>query len=200
MKIDCIELFFVKIPLEDKKPGFFAEPKHFEPSWIPGFRQSEVRFYLLKLGTDSGHEGVAAITAMGLERSGLGAILGNYLMGINPLDIALVNQRIQEFSYIGMRNGWIDAAFWDLIGKIRGEPLWKVLGGSGGHVHPYLSTGATHGHAPGKIGDIGKRAVLWELACANTLLYAGADVLIMYHPDAARATKDTIFRLLDGRE
>ncbi|MBD3871957.1 MAG: CO dehydrogenase/CO-methylating acetyl-CoA synthase complex subunit beta [Acidobacteria bacterium] len=48
-------------------------------------------------------------------------------------------------------------------------------------------------------GDIDKRAVLWELSCATTLLYAGADILIMYHPDAAMATKDTIFRLMDGR-
>ncbi len=48
-------------------------------------------------------------------------------------------------------------------------------------------------------GELGERAVLWELACATTLLYAGADVLIMYHPDAAMATKDTIFRLMDGR-
>jgi acetyl-CoA synthase len=48
-------------------------------------------------------------------------------------------------------------------------------------------------------GDVDKRSVLWELACANSLLYAGADLLIMYHPDAAMATKDTIFRLMDGR-
>jgi L-alanine-DL-glutamate epimerase-like enolase superfamily enzyme len=159
MKIDCIELYFVKIPLEDRKPGFFSQPNYFSPSWIPGFRQSEVRFYLLKLGTDAGLEGYAAITAMGLERQGLGSILGNYLMGINPLDIQLVNQRIQEFSYIGMRNGWIDAAFWDLIGKARGEPLWKVLGGSGGSVHPYMSTGSTHGHDQKKIREICQHAV-----------------------------------------
>jgi D-galactarolactone cycloisomerase len=159
MKINRIELYFVKIPLEDKKPGFFSQPKYFSPSWIPGFRQSEMRFYLLRLGTDAGFDGVAAVPAMGLERSGLGAILGNYLMGINPLDIGLVNQRIQEFSYIGMRNGWIDAAFWDIIGKARGEPLWKILGGSGGHVYPYLSTGSTHDHDPVAIAEIGKRAV-----------------------------------------
>lgn len=159
MKIDCIELYFVKIPLQDKKPGFFAQPKYFSPSWIPGFRQSEMRFYLLKLGTDAGFEGYAAITAMGLERKGLGAILGNYLMGINPLDIQLVNQRIQEFSYIGMRNGWIDAAFWDIIGKVRGEPLWKILGGTGGSVYPYMSTGSTHDHSPEKITEIGKQSV-----------------------------------------
>ena len=123
MQIDNIELYFVKIPLEERRPGFFKQPNYFEPSWIPGFRQSEMRFYLLKLGTDEGLEGYAAMAAMGLERQGLGAIHGNYLMGINPLDMRLVNQRIQEFSYIGMRNGWIDAAFWDIIGKVRGEPL-----------------------------------------------------------------------------
>jgi acetyl-CoA decarbonylase/synthase complex subunit delta len=47
-------------------------------------------------------------------------------------------------------------------------------------------------------GDLGERAALWELATATNLLYAGADILIMYHPDAAVATKKTIFRLMDG--
>lgn len=159
MKINCIELYYVQIPLENKKPGFFAQPRYFSPSWIPGFRQSEMRFYLLKLGTDEGHEGHAAITAMGLERQGLGSILGNYLMGINPMDIQLVNQRIQEFSYIGMRNGWIDAAFWDIIGKARSEPLWKVLGGTGGYVYPYQSSGSTHDHEPSKVRELGKQSV-----------------------------------------
>ena len=159
MKIDCIELYLVKIPLEDRKPGFFSQPRYFSPSWIPGFRQSEMRFYLLKLGTDAGYEGYAAMPAMGLERQGLGSIMGNYLMGINPLNIQLVNQRIQEFSYIGMRNGWIDAAFWDIIGKVREEPLWKILGGTGGYVYPYQSTGSTHDHEQLKIREICTRAL-----------------------------------------
>ncbi len=154
MKIDRIELYYVKIPLEEKKPGFFAQPAYFQPSWIPGFRQSEVRFYLLKLGTDTGLEGVAATVGMGTERNGLGPMLGNYLMGLNPLDIGLMNQRIQEFSYIGMRNGWIDGAIWDIIGKSRNEPLWKVLGGSGGFVYPYMSTGANHDHDQDKSREL----------------------------------------------
>lgn len=159
MKINRIELYYVKIPLEEKKPGFFGEPAYFTPSWIPGFRQSEMRFYLLKLGTDQGVEGYAAMPGMGPERKGLGSIMGNYLMGINPLDIRLVNQRIQEFSYIGMRNGWIDAAFWDIIGKAKGEPLWKILGGTGGFVYPYISTGSTHNHDQAKIREISKQAL-----------------------------------------
>jgi D-galactarolactone cycloisomerase len=159
MKIDRIELYYVKIPLEENRPGFFKDPAYFTPSWIPGFRQSEMRFCLLKLTTDQGIEGCAAMHAMGLERKGLGEIMGNYLMGINPLDIRLVNQRIQEFSYIGMHNGWIDAAFWDIIGKIKGEPLWKILGGTGGFVYPYVSTGSTHDHDQGKIRTIGKQVL-----------------------------------------
>lgn len=159
MKIDCIELYYVKIPLEEKKPGFFGQPAYFTPSWIPGFRQSEMRFYLLKLGTDQGYEGFAAMPGMGLERKGLGPMMGSYLMGNNPLDMQLVNQRIQEFSYIGMRNGWIDAAFWDIIGKVRGEPLWKILGGTGGFVFPYMSSGSTHGHDQAKSREICKKAI-----------------------------------------
>ena len=159
MKIDCIELYYVKVPLEEKRPGFFGNPAFFTPSWIPGFRQSEMRCYVLKLGTDSGHEGYAAMAAMGMERQGLGSVMGNYLMGINPMDIRLVNQRIQEFSYIGMRNSWIDGAFWDIIGKVKGEPIWKILGGSGGFVTPYMSTGSTHDHDQAKIREICKGAM-----------------------------------------
>ncbi|NUM53206.1 MAG: mandelate racemase/muconate lactonizing enzyme family protein [Candidatus Hydrogenedentes bacterium] len=154
MRITQVDFFYVRIPLAENRPGFFAAHPHFLPSWIPGFRQSEVRFYLLRLVTDTGLEGCAAMPAMGTERYGLGNLIGPYLMGMNPEDINTVNQRIQELSYIGMRNGWIDAACWDLIGKIRGEPLWKLLGGTGGHVYPYASTGETHDHDPNVIRDI----------------------------------------------
>ncbi|MBI2435726.1 MAG: mandelate racemase/muconate lactonizing enzyme family protein [Candidatus Hydrogenedentes bacterium] len=154
MRVNQVDFYYVRIPLAEKRPGFFAEHPYFEPSWIPGFRQSEVRFYLLRLKTDSGQEGCAAMPAMGTERFGLGKVIGPYLLGIDPLDIGLVNQRIQELSYVGMRNGWIDAAFWDLIGKSRGEPLWKVLGGTGGQVEPYASTGETHNHDPAVVREL----------------------------------------------
>jgi acetyl-CoA synthase len=48
-------------------------------------------------------------------------------------------------------------------------------------------------------GDVGKRAAMWELATAQNLLYSGADLLLMYHPDAARALKKTIHQLMDGK-
>ncbi len=46
-------------------------------------------------------------------------------------------------------------------------------------------------------GDLTKRAASWELATATSMLYAGADVLIMYNPDAAVEIKRTIEGLLN---
>jgi len=45
-------------------------------------------------------------------------------------------------------------------------------------------------------GDLKKRAALWELTTAVGLLYAGADLFIMYHPKAAMKLKKTILELL----
>jgi acetyl-CoA decarbonylase/synthase complex subunit delta len=47
-------------------------------------------------------------------------------------------------------------------------------------------------------GDLSRRAAAWELAGAISLLYAGADLLILYHPEAVAATKKAIDRLMDG--
>ena len=47
-------------------------------------------------------------------------------------------------------------------------------------------------------GACAKRAALWEFTTAVSLLHAGADILIMYHPDAAVAAKKTVHELMDG--
>jgi acetyl-CoA decarbonylase/synthase complex subunit delta len=47
-------------------------------------------------------------------------------------------------------------------------------------------------------GDLAKRAINWELSTAISMLHAGADLLIMYHPEAAMATKRAIFKMMDG--
>ncbi|MFW5837143.1 MAG: acetyl-CoA decarbonylase/synthase complex subunit delta, partial [Desulfovibrionaceae bacterium] len=44
-------------------------------------------------------------------------------------------------------------------------------------------------------GDLERRAMLWELDTAVSLLYAGADIVLMHNPDAAVAVKKTILDL-----
>jgi D-galactarolactone cycloisomerase len=135
MKVDRIELFHVAIPL----------PKPFYPAWIPGYPQTVNRFTLLRLTTDDGVQGLTAGVAFEREREGLGGLLGPYLIGLDPIDIATARQRIREASYLGWRNYWIEAAFWDICGKVEGKPVWALLGGNeAGRVSVYASTGEVH--------------------------------------------------------
>lgn len=116
-KIDRIELYHVSIPLK--------EP--FYPTWIPGYPQTHNRFTLIRLTTTSGIEGISAGVAMEREREGLGSLLGPYLLGLDATDIGSVTQRIREASYLGWRNSWIEAAFWDIRAKVKGKPLYQLL-------------------------------------------------------------------------
>ncbi len=140
MKIDRIELFHVTVPLQ----------KSFYPAWIPEYPQTANRFTLARITTDDGVQGLAAGLAFEKEREGLGSLLGPYLIGLDPTDIDTGRQRIREASYLGWRNYWLEAAFWDVLGKVRGEPVWKLLAGeadtpaTGSRVPVYASTGEVH--------------------------------------------------------
>jgi acetyl-CoA decarbonylase/synthase complex subunit delta len=50
---------------------------------------------------------------------------------------------------------------------------------------------------PAEWGDFARRGVLWEAMTANTLLNAGADILVMRHPQAIALVKSTIARLME---
>lgn len=45
-------------------------------------------------------------------------------------------------------------------------------------------------------GKLAKRGPMWEAACAEGYLQAGADILIMAHPDAVKTIQNTISRLM----
>jgi len=55
-----------------------------------------------------------------------------------------VNHLLREASYLGWRNNWIEAAFWDILGKKEGKPVYELLGGKGGKIEAYCSTGEIH--------------------------------------------------------
>jgi len=47
-------------------------------------------------------------------------------------------------------------------------------------------------------GDVELRGPMWEASTATVYLLAGADILVMRHPEAVRLTKGTIVRLMGG--
>jgi len=130
-RVARIELFHVAIPL----------PAPFYPAWIPGMPQTENRFTLVRVTTDDGVVGHSAGPAIAAERTGLGDLLGPYLLGEDATDIGLIQQRLREISYLGWRNWWIEPAFWDIKGKLEGKPVYELLGGQAGPVRLYASTG-----------------------------------------------------------
>ncbi len=130
-KISSIELYHVKVPLNNP----------FYPSWIPGYPQTENRFDLIRVVTDSGIEGFSAGPAIANERKGLGSVIAPYIIDIDALDIGLAQQRIREIGYLGIKSHWIEPAFWDIRGKIENKPVYELLGGKHQDVSLYASTG-----------------------------------------------------------
>lgn len=116
-------------------------PATFYPSWIPGFPQNENRCTLVRVLTEDGVEGWSAGPAIGRERAGLGELLGPYLIGEDATDTSLVQQRLREIGYLGWRNWWIEPAFWDIKGKLAGQPVYRLLGGDASTITLYASTG-----------------------------------------------------------
>lgn len=157
--VNRIELYHVSVPL----------PVPFRPSWIPGYPQTHNRFDLIRIVTEDGVQGWSAGPAMGRERRGIGDLIGPYLLGVDPTDIDTVQQRLREMSYLGLRNAWIEPAFWDVKAKLAGVPLHRLLRDTGGEDGPgddgptegtirlYASTGQVRG--PGERVDEVRRLI-----------------------------------------
>ncbi|MFX0207727.1 MAG: mandelate racemase/muconate lactonizing enzyme family protein [Candidatus Hodarchaeota archaeon] len=131
MRITRIELWHVSIPLKNT----------FYPAWIPGYPQTHNRFTLLRLTTNDGYEGLAAGVAFSTEREGLGDLLAPYLLGLDPCDVDLTHQRMNEGGILHWRNFWMETAFYDIKAQVEGVPLWKMLGGVDEPIPVYWSTG-----------------------------------------------------------
>jgi L-alanine-DL-glutamate epimerase-like enolase superfamily enzyme len=111
---------------------------------------------IVKIHTDDGLVGIgetdanpwavkSMIEAPGTHVMGLG--LKEMLMGVDPLDVEGLWQRLYDGSAMNGRRGLgihaigaLDMALWDLRGKQAGLPVWQLLGGAAREsVTPYAS-------------------------------------------------------------
>lgn len=129
--VDSIELYLVQTPL----------PAPFSPSWIVNSARRSLGFYLIRVRTDDGVEGFSAFPANGRERVGMGDALAATLLGKDPTDIDHVIEMLRIPAYGGLRNFWIEAAFWDIKGKLAGQPVYALLGGKAQPLTLYASAG-----------------------------------------------------------
>lgn len=91
---------------------------------------------VVRMVSDRGAVGIGTGTSLeGIEK------YLDLLVGHDPLDVARHYEVLSNIDFHGCRPWPLDIALWDLAGKIRGEPVWRLLGGNSGRVRCYASTG-----------------------------------------------------------
>jgi len=130
MRITKVEAIELRLPEEQVLP-------------IPSGVQDTL---IIKIETDEGITGIgevesAARVAKAVVNAPMSSIftsgLGRLLIGMDPLDIEPINDKIYKASLFSGRGGifiqtiaGIDIALWDIAGKYYKQPIYKLLGGA----------------------------------------------------------------------
>ena len=108
-----------------------------------------LEFIVVDLVTDTGLTGTGFTYTVDIGGTAIAALVEDYLaplvVGMDPLAYEAIWAKLQRQSRrlgVGvnaMGIAAIDVAVWDLIGKIHGQPLYKLLGGARETIPAYIS-------------------------------------------------------------
>ena len=68
-------------------------------------------------------------------------LLEHLLLGADATDATTVHAVLETVDFHHGRNWTLEVAVWDLVGRARGEPVWRLLGGTRERILAYASTG-----------------------------------------------------------
>lgn len=126
--IERIEFSYHQLPLD---PPFLAAWDHQPRTKFP--------VAIVKVHDGSGAVGIGAGDPMrGLEDH------VNLFVGTDPLDLDRHGAVLTNIAFHDGRPWPLDTALWDLAGKLRGEPIWQMVGGRSSRVSTYASSGVHH--------------------------------------------------------
>lgn len=123
--IERIEISHHVLPLD---PPFAA-------AWDSRPRR-EFAMSVVRVSTGDGAVGIGTGTPLEGIKDSLGLLVGH-----DALDLERHYEILSNIDFHGCRPWPIDIALWDLAGKIKGQPVWALLGGASGRVPCYVSTG-----------------------------------------------------------
>ena len=126
MRITAVESRVYRYPLD---PPFRA-------AWDPVPRTEQEATVVL-VRTDENITGVAS-GGDGLPDR---AQLERLLVGVDPLRTETVREICETVDFHGGRPWAVEVACWDALGKLLGEPVWRLLGGRQERLLAYASTG-----------------------------------------------------------
>lgn len=108
-----------------------------------------LEFIVVEVQADNGMTGIGLSYTVDIGGTAIRTLIDDYLanlvLGMNPLDYERIWNKLQRQSRrlgLGVNSmaiAAIDVAVWDLIGKIHGQPLYKLLGGARDRIPAYIS-------------------------------------------------------------
>ena len=121
----------------------------FEPAWDPvPRRRFEATIVLVE--TDEGLTGIGSGDTMdGFEA------YEHLFIDRDPLDVEHHARVLETIAFHAGRYWPLEAALWDLLGKVRGEPVARLLGGATDRLPLYASTAAIR--SPGEHAELALR-------------------------------------------
>lgn len=139
--ITSIEISHHQLPLDPPFPA----------SWDPVPR-TLFPCTIVRVHDDEGRVGIGSGDAM----HGF-ADFARYFVGQDPLDLERHHTILSNIGFHACRPWPLDAALWDLAGKTRDEPVWRMLGGATDRIRAYASTGVRR--TPAQMIDVARAAV-----------------------------------------
>ena len=130
MKITSIETSIVALPFDMGGP----------PQLFAGKPWTHLEILLVKVNTDAGVTGWGEAfghVVNASTKAALDTLVAPLFIGRDPRDINALMREMQQALHLLGRNGpvvyalsGIDIALWDIAGKLAGQPLYRLLGGS----------------------------------------------------------------------
>jgi D-galactarolactone cycloisomerase len=119
-----------------------VEVRHYEKALDPPFRaawdptpRATVEATVVIVRSEDGTAGYASGDAVPDV-----ALLERLLVGIDPMRTEAVREIFETVDFHGGRPWTVEVAIWDLIGRLVGQPLWRLLGGRSERLLAYAST------------------------------------------------------------
>ena len=140
-RISRIQISHHELPLDPPFPA----------AWDPVPRTSFV-CTIVRVYDNAGRFGVGSGDAM----YGF-APQARHFLGCHPEDIERHAAVLTNIDFLAGRPWPLDIALWDLIGKIRGEPVWRMLGGTTDRIRAYASSGVRR--PPEEMAAAARRAI-----------------------------------------
>jgi D-galactarolactone cycloisomerase len=116
-------------------------PAPFYPAWAPSRAETRIRLAYVRVDTDAGIYGVAGHEFFGAEEQCVRRVAA-YLIGEDPLRIEKHAGTLRYlWPYFGTAVWFVEIALWDILGKVAGLPVYRLLGGTHDTLPLYASTG-----------------------------------------------------------